>query len=170
MIDVDQYKATGPPVANPKKWIPALNLFDADRDALLDPVGWLTDSIMNASQNLLKSQFPDLNSLQSVAIGNTMFFMIQTGKFLQILYSNSHWVTAFGDGVHSCRVDVFDSAYNSTSTSEHKYQLYCVRSRASLISGLWMCQSRYTSTNIVIFSSSHMMLYRQEPMPVVCML
>ena len=113
-IDVDEHKPARP-APRVKTWLPDLNLLDLDRQTLLDPVGWLTDSIMNASQRLLKKQFPELNSLQDVGIGNVMCFEIQAGPFVQILYSDHHWVTALSDGVHPS-VQVFDSLYNFTST------------------------------------------------------
>ena len=110
-IDVDEYQPASSAVTKMKKWLPDLNLLDVDRQVLLDPVGWLTDSIMNASQQLLRNAFPNLNSLQDVGIGNVMCFEIQMGKFVQILYSNSHWVTVSCDGGDPI-VEVFDSSYS----------------------------------------------------------
>ncbi len=80
--------------------------------ALLNPVGWLTDSIVNAAQQLLKKLFPSINSLQDVAIGYTMNFEIQTGKYYtlnrQSLADNfKHWK----EWQQYPRVNVFDSSY-----------------------------------------------------------
>ena len=60
-------------------WIPGLHLTTYHKQVLLDPVGWITDTIINAAQQLLKQQFPQIQSLQSVALGVTMNFQIQTG-------------------------------------------------------------------------------------------
>ena len=51
---------------SPKLWIANLNLFELYRNDLLDPVGCMSDSIINAAQKLLKRQFPSLNGLQDV--------------------------------------------------------------------------------------------------------
>ena len=56
----------------PPRAMPARGTLPVDRQVLLDPVGWLTNSIMNASQQLLRNAFPNLNSLQDVGIGNMM--------------------------------------------------------------------------------------------------
>lgn len=87
---------------------------DIDKQALLNPIGWLTDSIMNAAQKLLKKQFPCLNSLQDVVLGNMMSFEWQPGSFVQILFCNSHrhWVTISCDGGIDPCVNIFDSVYD----------------------------------------------------------
>lgn len=112
-IDVDKFT----PMCNkdtPKAWITGLGLLDCDKDTLLDPVGWINDSIINAAQKLLKSQFSSMNSLQDVALGYVMSYAIQTGEFIQILHSaDNHWLTISTIGLkHSC-VKVFDSLYDS---------------------------------------------------------
>jgi hypothetical protein len=113
-IDVEAYKPVRPAMKL-KKWLPALNLLDSDRQALLDPVGWLTDSIVNASQRLLKEQFPGMNSLQDVGLGNVMCFEVQTGQFIQILYADNHWVTVSSDGVKPS-VELYDSLFSVAPT------------------------------------------------------
>ena len=67
---------------------------------------------MNASQSLLKNQFPDVNGFQDVGLGNVMSFEVQTGRFIQILYANNHWVTVASDGV-TPGVELFDSLYTA---------------------------------------------------------
>ena len=49
---------------NQKIWLPELKLFEFDKDALLSPTGWLTDSIINAVQKILRKRFPDVSGLQ----------------------------------------------------------------------------------------------------------
>lgn len=68
-----------PKVPPPKPWIQIANveLYDYDKQALLSPVGWLTDSLVNVAQQLLKKQFSTIQSLQDVAVSYTMNFEIQ---------------------------------------------------------------------------------------------
>ena len=70
-----------------------------DKQSLLDPVGWMTDTIINAAQILIKQQFPHIQSLQDVALGQAMSFHVQMGEFLQIIYYNNHWFTISSIGV-----------------------------------------------------------------------
>lgn len=93
-----------------------MKLFEFDKKVLLDPVGWLNDSIINAAQELLQKQFPGLGSLQDVALGVGMNFKIQSGDFVQILHSNDHWLTVSSIGLQHPNVQVFDSLYTSIST------------------------------------------------------
>ena len=46
------------PDAQIKMWIPALELTNTDKQILLNPVGWLTDTIIDAAQMLLKEISP----------------------------------------------------------------------------------------------------------------
>ena len=50
------------------KWIPDLDFTMFNKQSLLDPgpVGWMTDTIINAAQILIKQQFPHIQSLQDV--------------------------------------------------------------------------------------------------------
>ena len=94
-----------------------MKLLQYDKKVLLDPVGWLNDSIVNAAQHLLKEQFPALGSLQDVALGLVMNFQIQNGDFLQIIHSNYHWLTVSSIGLQYPNVRVFDSLYTSISAT-----------------------------------------------------
>ena len=92
-------------------WIANLGMNESDKESLLHPTGWLTDNIMNAAQELLRMQFPDLLGLQSVILGQTMSFKIQAGEFLQILHSVNHWVTISTLGSQCSSVKLYDSHY-----------------------------------------------------------
>lgn len=103
----------------PKPWIANLKLDDSDRGALLSPVGWLTDSLVNAAQHLLKKQFSAIQSLQDVVVAYTMNFEIQRGEFLQILHSiDNHWVTVCSSETFQGQqcVKVYDSSYVTLPT------------------------------------------------------
>ena len=98
-------------------WLADLNLHQSDKEVLLSPTPWLTDSIINAAQQLLRKQYPHLPGLQDVSLGLTMSFNVQRGEFLQILQtSQDHWLTVFTIGVQHPRVKVFDSLYLSLPT------------------------------------------------------
>ena len=120
VIDVDDYKQKcSSKKVKPKVWIANLKLTEQDKKTLLDPVGWLNDSIINAAQRLLKKQFPAVGSLQDVALGLVMNFSIQPSNcdFVQILHSNSHWVTVSSTTKqHPSSIQVYDSLYKSIST------------------------------------------------------
>ena len=115
-INVDTYKCKKPTECR-QDWIPELGLLKSDRDTLLNPVGWLTDSIVDAAQTLLKDSSP-VPGLESVALGLTMSFTVQPGEFIQILNTgNGHWVTVSTVGVPHPVVQVYDSIYSAASTS-----------------------------------------------------
>jgi hypothetical protein len=89
-------------------------MYDSDREALLSPVGWLTDSIINAAQQLLKRQFSGIQGLQDVAVSYTMNFEIQKGEFIHILHTTeNHWVTVSNGDKEECGVRVYDSLHLS---------------------------------------------------------
>ena len=71
-IHVSDYEQKCEKKESPKLWIADLNLFELDRNDILDPVGWMSDSIINAAQKLLKRQFPSLNGLHDVTLGYVM--------------------------------------------------------------------------------------------------
>ena len=61
-------------------WIPELELPSSDKE-ILSPTAWLTDSIIDAAQILLKKECP-VPSPQSVGCGLTMTYAIQPGEFI----------------------------------------------------------------------------------------
>ena len=100
----------------PKPWLPELALLDVDKESLLSPVGWITDSIVNAVQKLLKLQFPHNGGFQPVELGLVYSFEIVQDEFIQILHSPGHWITCSTIGLAHPHVAVFDSLYNTAST------------------------------------------------------
>ena len=97
-------------------WLPTLNLHISEQDILLSPTAWITDTIVNAAQNMLKKQFPSISGLQDVALG-LVNFNIQTGEFVQILHTaEGHWLAISTLGLHHPDVNIYDSVYlNYTS-------------------------------------------------------
>ena len=53
-----------PSVSEKSKWIPELSLRLSDKQQILSPIGWLTDSIIDAAQAMLKRDHPHLSGLQ----------------------------------------------------------------------------------------------------------
>ena len=98
-------------------WLPTLNLHISEQDILLSPTAWITDTIVNAAQHLLKKQFPSISGLQDVALGLVMNFNIQTGEFVQILHTaEGHWLAISTLGLHHPDVNVYDSVYLTLPT------------------------------------------------------
>lgn len=82
---------------------------------LLNDTAWLTCTIIDEAQQLLKSMTPT-NGFQSVAIGRTMQFEILDDEFIQILHCNTgHWLTISTIGSKNSEVFVYDSLYSSAS-------------------------------------------------------
>ena len=83
----------------------------------MNPVGWLTDSIVDAAQKLLKGT-SSVPGLESVACGLTMSCSVQRGEFIQILNTGKdHWVTVSSIGVRHPVVRVYDSKCSAAGTS-----------------------------------------------------
>ena len=117
LYDVENYRPSKKKSQLSKLWLPDFQLYQSDRDILLSPTGWLSDTIVNAAQQLLKQQFPELCGLQSVVLGLLLSFDIQRGEFLQIINTtHQHWLTVSTIGLKHPVIQVFDSLYNSLPT------------------------------------------------------
>ena len=93
-------------------WIPELGLSKSDRETLLNPVIWLTDSIIDAAQKLLRDVRP-VPGLESVACGLTMSFTIQCSEFIQIMNTGKqHCVNASSLRVAHPVIRIYDSLYS----------------------------------------------------------
>ena len=96
-------------------WIQELQLSPSDRDILFNSTAWLTDSIVDAAQKLLKKACP--SGLQSVSCGLTMTYDVQPGEFIQVLnMGQGHWVTISTIGTSHPTVRIYDSLYYSAGT------------------------------------------------------
>ena len=110
-ICVEEYKCKKQPA---RDWVSSLGLYDCDKAILLNPLGLLNDSIINASQQLLKELFPFLPGLQGVELGAIMGFEVEAGEFVQIVHNGkNHWLLVSTLGVEHPTVRVYDSMYNS---------------------------------------------------------
>lgn len=125
-------------------WLPSLNLSHKDKEILLSPTAWITDSIVNAAQQVLREQFPQLPGLQDVSLGPTMAFNIMPGEFLQILHtSQDHWLTISTIGVKHPTVKIYDSLFNVCLSSLAKAQITNLLCSKLLNHTLWMLSCRY---------------------------
>ena len=105
------------PNASDKKmshqWIPELFLYQSDREILLNPDGWLSDSIIDAGQALIKKVAP-IPGMQNVYL--TTAFSIETHEFIQVLNNGNHWLLISTINETPPNVLVYDSAYASVNT------------------------------------------------------
>ena len=109
-----------------KVWLASLNLTQKDRESLLHPTGWLTDSTINAAQKLLADQFPDLSGFQDVSKGLTLSYNIMPSDFLQIINTgHQHWVTISTMGIEFPGIKVYDSQNDFLPTLA-KAQVACM--------------------------------------------
>ena len=75
-------------------WLPDLQLTEADKELLLNPLGWLNDNHINAAQQLLKSNCSEISGFQDVTCGVALSFNVEPDEFIQILNNrNGHWLT-----------------------------------------------------------------------------
>ena len=81
---------------------------------LLNETAWLTCTVIDAAQRLLKMLAHDkFSGFQSVVVGMTMQFEIQEREFIQILHCNSgHWLTISTIGCKASEVFIYDSLYS----------------------------------------------------------
>ena len=85
-------------VEHKEYWLEDLSLYEADEKYLSDGK-WLTDNVIDAAQALLKKAYPYIRGLQSVALGETLAFLIQSGEFVQVLnVSGCHWIVVSNIG------------------------------------------------------------------------
>ena len=84
---------------------------------------WLTDSLIDAAQTLLKEAYPHVASLQTVTKGEVLSFdVVHTDEFVQIL-NGTPWITVSTIGCTPGVVNVFDSLPNIDVPKRIKEQI-----------------------------------------------
>ena len=84
----------------------------SDKAILESSNAWLSDSIINAAQLLLKRGNAPAGGLQNVNFGLTDSFEVETGEFVQIIHTGeAHWNVVSTFGTQHPDVNVFDSMY-----------------------------------------------------------
>ena len=92
------------------KRIGDVSLTEVDKKELLTGK-WLNDKVIHASQLLLNQR--KVGSLQYPLFGQILSFAPVRDDFVQILHSESHWVTVSTIGIQHPTVCVYDSMYTS---------------------------------------------------------
>ena len=91
-------------------------LDQSDKAILLTPTAWLTDRIIDASQKLLLQKMPGNAGFQSVTLGRTLHFEVQSNKYVQILHNgHGYWLTISTVGVTHPEVSVYAIMYPTRS-------------------------------------------------------
>ena len=105
LIDLETVK-TPPDSPRSSQW-----LSSREKKTLLNG-RWLSDTLINAGQELIHQQFPHISELQDVALGHTLAFSVMYNEFVQVLHNGEgHWVTLSTIGCGDAHVDLYDSTY-----------------------------------------------------------
>ncbi len=102
-------------------WMKEFSLFVTDRLSLISG-DWLTDTIINCAQRLLKEHYPLMGGLQATTLGDILSYTVEKGEFVQILnVRGSHWVTVSNIGCEQNCIKVYDSIpYGDLSSRARK--------------------------------------------------
>ena len=89
-------------------WLRSLGLSLEDRQCLRKG-GWLTDSVINAGQVLLRTDYTQIGGLQPTTLGEVLGFTSQGSPFIQVIHTvGSHWITASNVGFQEGVVGIYD--------------------------------------------------------------
>ena len=89
-----------------------------NKDEVLLPSGWLSDSVIAAAQLLILQQFPHMSGLQTPVLQQSLAFQVHSGEFVQIVnIRNNHWCVISTVGCDEGVVNVYDSMYASLTSS-----------------------------------------------------
>ena len=89
-----------------------------DESILYSQTAWLTDTIIDTAQKLLKQKVPARNGFQDVCCGRTYAFDVESSEFTQVLHNgHGHWLTISTIGAQEAELLVYDSLYPSISSS-----------------------------------------------------
>ena len=127
---MDTYEFAASP-AKKGAWIVngSFTLTHKERGILLSPREWLSDTIINASQVLLK-QGSGMHGFQETTLGMTLAYDVLWGGFVQILHDGfGHWLTISTiEATSPTEVFVYDSMYTTISTNV-KRQIAAIMAR-----------------------------------------
>ena len=155
LLDIDNDHHEKKATSKNKKWIETqmYTLYDTEEAILSTPSKWLTDTIIDAAQSLLKSQC-NISGLQHVCIGHTLAFDIHRTDFMQILHDgSSHWLLVTNIGGKANEAFVYDSLYSSISMSTKLQIASILASQANQISVVMVnCQRQMGSSDCGLFA------------------
>ena len=67
-----------------------------NREEVLSPSGWLSDSVIAAAQLIILQEFSHLSGLQNPVLQQNLSFQVHRGEFVQIIHN--HWCTVSNVG------------------------------------------------------------------------
>ena len=85
-----------------------ITLYSSSKSNILSSTGWLTDSEVEAAQDLLKSQFPLVDCLEDPSVVGDLVTPAAS-EFVQIINTGSHWVCFSAISCPTGEVKVYDS-------------------------------------------------------------
>ena len=92
-----------------------------NREEILSPSGWLSDSVIAAAQSIVLQEFPHLSGLQNSVLQQNLSFQVHQGEFVQITHiRNNHWCTVSNVGCDKGVVNVYGNLYPSVFKSTLK--------------------------------------------------
>ena len=103
-----------------KKWFcnALYTLTSTNREEVLSPSGWLSDTVIHSAQLLMLQQFPHVSGLQSPVLQQTLAFQVHRSEFVQIIcVGSSHWCTVSNFGCDDGEVKVYDNMYPTVSSA-----------------------------------------------------
>ena len=113
-------------------WVPDLKLTAYQHKILLNPYGWLDDTIIDAGQELLRKQCGELG-LQSVVLLRCLAVNVERGEFVQVLNKGeNHWFTISTIGCEHGVVKIYDSAppFVTSRNREEIAALLCANTKS----------------------------------------
>ena len=125
--------------------IGSITLKDEEKSILYLPNAWLNDRIIDATQEMLKRQFPHIWSLDTCLKASNLSFKKARGNFIQVLNRDpqkggSHWLTLSTMKMKSLNeIKIFDSAFTSMSFPTQEVVCQLLRDGPPKIAGIFFC-------------------------------
>ena len=104
-------------------WVstPLYTLHIDKKQEIVSSDGWLSDTVIRASQLLILQEFPNIAGLQDPAVHRSLSFQILRGEFVQIIFvGGCHWCTISNVGCNDAVANVYDNMYSSASSGTVK--------------------------------------------------
>eukprot|EP00112_Aurelia_sp_Birch-Aquarium-sp1_P003936 Seg1446.6 transcript_id=Seg1446.6/GoldUCD/mRNA.D3Y31 product="hypothetical protein" protein_id=Seg1446.6/GoldUCD/D3Y31 len=155
------------------KTIGKVRLLQTDKAILMSADKWLSGNIINATQHLLKSQFPSLSGFQDTMTIKSKRVKPVEGEFIQILHkSESHWVTVSNIATADTEVvSIYDSLNDLHLPEELKHIIAklliskkpCIVTRNEDV----QLQTDFSSCGLFAIAFATELCFRQDPRKVI---
>ena len=85
----------------------------------------LSDDIINALQNMLNREYPDVKDMQGPVLGEALQFkVINESPFVQVLHTGGfHWISISTFGCNNGEVCIMDSLFHGRQSQQTKRQI-----------------------------------------------